>query len=153
MANKKIRILSLDGGGIRGIIPGQILTHVEKMMGKRIGEHFDMIAGTSTGGILACALLFPGDQNPKKPKYSAQEVVNLYFDWGGDIFEIPFFHKIRSAAGLLDEKFPDDGLEEALETYFGDKKVSEVLKPTVITAYDINRRKTEFFTQHDALKS
>lgn len=153
MKDKKIRILSIDGGGIRGIIPGQILTHIEKLLGYRIGEHFDMIAGTSTGGILSCALLFPNNQNPPKPKYSAQEVVDLYFKWGGDIFEIPFFHRIRSGAGLLDEKYPADGLEEALETYFENKKLSELLKPTVITAYDIYNRKTEFFTQHDAVSN
>lgn len=151
MADKKIRILSIDGGGIKGIIPGQILARIEtELSKKRIAEHFDMIAGTSTGGILACALLCPEDEPGEKPKYSAEEVVDLYFRWGGDIFEIPLFHKIRTVGGLLDEKYPSDGIKEALQTYFADKKLSELLKPTLITAYDVRARKTEFFTQHDA---
>lgn len=153
MAKKKI-ILSIDGGGIRGIIPGQILTHIEHLLKEinddptyRIADHFDLIAGTSTGGILACAYLL-GDFG--RPKYSAEEVVDLYFERGDDIFSIPFFHKIRSAAGLFDEKYPAEGLEEALLDYFGDAKLSDLLKPSLITAYDIKRRKAHFFTQHDA---
>ena len=80
--NKKYRILSIDGGGIRGIVPGRILSHIESLLGKRIGELFDMIAGTSTGGILTCALLFPDQKDPAKPGYSADEVVDLYFEYG-----------------------------------------------------------------------
>jgi patatin-like phospholipase/acyl hydrolase len=59
---KLVRILSIDGGGIRGIIPGQILVTVEEKLkartgdeNARIADYFDLIAGTSTGGILACA--------------------------------------------------------------------------------------------------
>jgi patatin-like phospholipase/acyl hydrolase len=56
---KKIRILSVDGGGIRGVIPGTILAQLEKILQKKsnserkLGDYFDMIAGTSTGGILS----------------------------------------------------------------------------------------------------
>jgi len=153
MAKKKI-ILSIDGGGIRGIVPGQILTHIERLLKEiyddptyKIADHFDLIAGTSTGGILACAFLL---SEFGRPKYSAEEVVEIYFERGDDIFSIPLFHRIRTAGGLLDEKYPAAGLEETLQDYFGDAKLSELLKPTLITAYDIKRRKAHFFTQHDA---
>ena len=153
MAKKKI-ILSIDGGGIRGIVPGQILTHIERLLKEiyddptyKIADHFDLIAGTSTGGILACAYLL---SDFGRPKYTAEEVVEIYFERGDDIFSIPLFHRIRSAGGLLDEKYPAEGLEETLEDYFGDTKLSDLLKPSLITAYDIKRRKAHFFTQHDA---
>jgi patatin-like phospholipase/acyl hydrolase len=153
MAKKKI-ILSIDGGGIRGIIPGQILTHIEGLLKEiyddstyKIADHFDLIAGTSTGGILACAYLL---SEYGRPKYTAEEVVDIYFERGDDIFTIPLFHRIRSAAGVLDEKYPAEGLEETLQDYFGDAKLSDLLKPSLITAYDIKRRKAHFFTQHDA---
>ena len=153
MAKKKI-ILSIDGGGIRGIVPGQILIHIERLLKEifddstyKIADHFDLVAGTSTGGILACAYLM---SEFDRPKYTAEEVVDIYFERGDDIFTIPLFHKIRSAGGVLDEKYPADGLEETLQDYFGDAKLSELLKPTLITAYDIKRRKAHFFTQHDA---
>jgi patatin-like phospholipase/acyl hydrolase len=153
MAKKKI-ILSIDGGGIRGIVPGQILTHIERLLKEiyddstyKIADHFDLIAGTSTGGILACAYLL---SDYGRPKYTAEEVVDIYFERGDDIFTIPLYHKIISAGGVLDEKYPEAGLEETLQDYFGDAKLSDLLKPSLITAYDIKRRKAHFFTQHDA---
>jgi patatin-like phospholipase/acyl hydrolase len=156
---KKItRILSLDGGGIRGIIPGQILVILEEKIkvktgneNARIADYFDLIAGTSTGGILACALLCPDPENPVRPRFTAQEVVNLYLERGDEIFSIPFFHKIRSGSGTLDEKYPTDELEKALDDYFNGLKLSQLLKPCLITSYDIQRRQGHFFTSHDAI--
>lgn len=153
MAKKQI-VLSIDGGGIRGIIPGQILTHVERLLKEifedstyKIADHFDLVAGTSTGGILGMAYLMP---DFGRPMYTAEEVVDIYFERGDDIFDVPFYHKLRTAGGLLDEKYPAAGLEETLDDYFGEVKLSELLKPTLFTAYDIKRRKAHFFTQHDA---
>ncbi len=156
MAIKKV-ILSIDGGGIRGIIPGQVLLHTEKLLqqisgdkDRRIADHFDLIAGTSTGGILSCAYLMPGKDG--RPKYKAPEVVNIYFERGQEIFTNTLMHRIKSLGGVLDEKYTAEGLEKALLDYFGDTKLNELLKPTLITAYDIRRRRAMFFTQHDAHK-
>ncbi len=154
---KLTRILSIDGGGIRGIIPGQILVSLEKMLqqktGKRglhISDCFDLIAGTSTGGILTCAILAPEKVGSAKPKFTAQEVVDLYLERGDEIFEIPLMHKIKSGGGILDEKYPADGLEEALQDYFQELWLSDLIKPCLITSYDIKRRRAHFFTQVDA---
>lgn len=154
------RILSIDGGGIRGIIPGQVLVNLEdklkrksKKQNARIADYFDLIAGTSTGGILACAHLCPDPKNPQRPKFDARQVVELYLERGDEIFNIPTFHKIRTIGGTVDEKFPAGELEEALKDYFGDTKLSQLLKPCLITAYDIKRRQGHFFTQHDAIKN
>ena len=156
MAIKKV-ILSIDGGGIRGIIPGQILLHIEELLqeitgdsDRRIADHFDLIAGTSTGGILSCAYLVPGEDG--RPKYKAPEVVAIYFERGQEIFTNTLIHRIKSLGGVLDEKYTSEGLENALDDYFGDTKLNELLKPTLITAYDIRRRRALFFTQHDAHK-
>ena len=54
-----MKVLSIDGGGIRGLIPAVVLAAVEERCGKRIAEAFDLLAGTSTGGILALALAHP----------------------------------------------------------------------------------------------
>jgi patatin-like phospholipase/acyl hydrolase len=156
MANTKLtRILSIDGGGIRGIIPGQILVHLEKKLQElenkpsaKLADYFDMIAGTSTGGILTCIYLTPGDNN--KPRFSAEEAVDLYMDRGDEIFDISIWQKIKSVGGLTDEKYSAKELEKALEYYLGDLKLSQLLKPCLITSYDIRNRKSHFFTQHDA---
>lgn len=160
MENKKLfRILSIDGGGIRGIIPGQVLVSLEKKIQKktknpnaRIADYFDLIAGTSTGGILSIAYLCPHLNDQTRPKFNAEEVVNLYLEKGGEIFSIPFKHKIKSGAGIFDEKYPAENFEKALQAYFGETKLSQLLKPCLVTAYDIKRRKGQFFTQHDAKK-
>lgn len=159
MAKKLTRILSIDGGGIRGILPGQILVLVEEKLrqktGKhdaKIGEYFDLVAGTSTGGILACAYLCPSEYDAKKPKFSAQDAVDLYLEHGGDIFSISTWHKIRTAGGLLDERFPQAAIESVLKKYFGDTQLKELIKPCLISAYDVEQGKPFFFKQHKAKK-
>ncbi len=54
-----VRVLAIDGGGIRGIIPASVLVELERVSGRPIAEMFDIIAGTSTGGILALGLTVP----------------------------------------------------------------------------------------------
>lgn len=146
------KILSIDGGGIRGIIPGQILVEIEKEFKIKVVDYFDLVAGTSTGGILTCAYLCPSPKDPKKPKFTAEEVVGLYFERGDEIFDIPTFHKMKTLGGVLDEKYPADGIEDALQDYFGDIWLKDLLKPTVVTSYDIKNRKGHFFYQHKAAK-
>ena len=154
---KLTRILSLDGGGIRGILPGQILVSLEEKLQKldnnpnaRIADYFDLIAGTSTGGILSCMYLAPGKNN--RPRFSAAKAVDLYLDRGDEIFDISFLHRLRSGGGITDEKYSEKELEEALNDYIGDLKMSELLKPSLITSYDIKRRKGHFFRSHKAKK-
>ena len=153
-----IRILTIDGGGIRGILPGQILTKLEEIIKEKsgdtdakIGDYFDMIAGTSTGGILTAFLLCP-DFNGKA-KYTAKEAVSIYIEQGGDIFEKSFGHSITSAGGITDEKYQSSNLEKILKEKLGpDLWLSSLIKPCLITAYDIENRRATFFNQTDALK-
>ncbi len=160
MPNTKLtRILSIDGGGIRGIIPGQILVHLEKKLQKldknpegKIADYFDLLTGTSTGGILACIYLCPKDENSIVPRFSAEEAVELYMEKGDDIFDISLKQKILSGGGLLDEKYSASELEDALNDYFNSLKLSRLIKPCLITSYDIRRRRAHFLTQHDARK-
>jgi patatin-like phospholipase/acyl hydrolase len=150
---KKIRILSIDGGGIRGILPGIVLTQIEKKLQEKTGDlnlrlsdMFDFMAGTSTGGILTLAYLTPNKEN--RPKLSAQDAVNIYLDRGDEIFDVSAWQKIKSGKGILDEKYNASELEEALEDTFGDLKLSNLLKPCIITSYDIRNGKPHFFKQH-----
>ncbi|MHC1776149.1 MAG: patatin-like phospholipase family protein [Lentimicrobium sp.] len=160
---KKIRILSIDGGGIRGILPGVILTYIEeRLMAKegkdaRISDYFDMIAGTSTGGILTCTYLLPGSDSAgkptKRPKLTARQAVDIYLDRGDDIFRLSMWQKLKSKGGLADEKYDSTEIEKALNDYFGKTMLSELLKPCLITSYDIKSRRAHFFNQIDAIES
>ena len=149
------RILSIDGGGIRGIIPGQVLVTLEQKLqelsgdqNKRIADCFDMIAGTSTGGILTCLYLCP-DPSTKRPRFSAADAVDLYLQHGADIFDVSIFKSITSLGGLADEKYSAAPIEKILKTYFGDLQLSQLLKPCLVTAYDITQRDAKFFNSAD----
>src|SRR5262249_52012238 len=90
-----IRILALDGGGIRGIIPAMVLAKIEKLTGRPIADLFDLVAGTSTGGILALGLTIP--KNPGAPLYSAQQFVEMYEREGPRIFPRPLLRKLLAS--------------------------------------------------------
>ncbi len=152
--NKPIRILSIDGGGIRGIIPGQILVALENKLreldpGARIADYFDLVAGTSTGGILSCALLLP-DGSSGRPKLTAREVVDLYLKNGAQIFQLSAWRKFMTIWGLGDEKYSAESLENYLAEIFTDTRLSELIRPCVITSYDVERGYGHFFMQHEA---
>jgi patatin-like phospholipase/acyl hydrolase len=88
---KKVRILSIDGGGIRGIIPATIIKYAEEYLQKKrhgttIADHFDLIAGTSTGGILTGLYLTPDKENKNKAKFSAKDAYDFYVNYGYAIF-------------------------------------------------------------------
>jgi predicted acylesterase/phospholipase RssA len=149
--------LAIDGGGIRGIVPGQILANLEAYLqglhgqpGLRLADCFDMIAGTSTGGILTCVYLL-ADPKTGRPQFTAQQAVDLYLNHGDDIFTVPVFKKITSLGGLTDEKYSAAALEKTLSLYFGDAKLSQLLKPCVITSYDIAEREVVIFNSSDNL--
>lgn len=124
-----MRVLAIDGGGIRGLIPALVLTELERRAGRRAFELFDLIAGTSTGGILACALCAP-DPLP------ASELVSLYEEEGPEIFDRSLFQRIRSADGLLDEKYDGAALDRALERFLGHKRLSESRPDLIVPTYD-----------------
>ena len=131
---KKFRILSLDGGGLRGIVPLLVLKRVEEMTGKKIHELFDVIVGTSTGGIIACGLTCTKDG--VTPSLSIDQLIELYTTKGDTIFprRTNIFSKaiggIKSAFG---PKFSPKGLDGLLKEYFGELTLTDTLKPVIVT--------------------
>src|SRR5829696_3388206 len=128
-----MKVLAIDGGGIRGLIPALVLAEIERRTGRRIADLVDMIAGTSTGGILACAL---GKPDP----LPAAEVASLYVEEGPRIFDRSLLKQITSLGGYLDERYSDKGLVRALEGYLGDTPMSAATVPLLLTAYDTEAR-------------
>jgi patatin-like phospholipase/acyl hydrolase len=141
-----VRVLSIDGGGIRGLIPAIVLTELEHRSGRRIFELFDLIAGTSTGGILACALCAP-DPLP------AHELVSLYEVEGPGIFDRDLFQRIRSGEGLLDEKYDADALDRALERFLADKRLADARPDLIVPAYNMTEPGPYFFKTRKARES
>jgi predicted acylesterase/phospholipase RssA len=140
--NKKIRILSIDGGGIRGIIPAVILNHVEKRLQFHSGnpdttlaDYFDLVAGTSAGGILACYYLLPPKPGQEShSRYFASEAIDMYAKHGKEIFNRKLLR-----FGIAKEKYPVAGLEKVLKDCMGEVTLAQSRKNCIITAYDVSR--------------
>jgi len=138
------KILSIDGGGIRGVIPALVLAALEDRCGKPIAAMFDLIAGTSTGGILALGLTIPDDDGG--PKWSARKLVELYEKEGSTIFPRTFRQKVKGLVwSVFEEKYSAKGINKTLRRYFGDTLFKDALTELLITSYDIERRTPHFF--------
>ena len=148
MAKRKFRILALDGGGIRGVISATILKRVQEKIGQPLNEYFDLIAGTSTGSILAASLVL--GKNP-------QELIKIYKDQGEQIFQTNFFQK-NIGYWLKQPKYSNEGLKTVLKYHFGEitlenlREESKKLYPSsnpkatlLILAYNTTQRATNFF--------
>ncbi|MGK7394059.1 MAG: patatin-like phospholipase family protein [Candidatus Cyclobacteriaceae bacterium M3_2C_046] len=147
--SNKIVILSIDGGGIRGIIPATILKVIEEKLQQKLNDQnarladcVDLAGGTSTGSILVGGMLTPD------PHYTMSDLLDLYMKEGPEIFKTNIFNQL--IGGIFDEKYPAEHIEKVLEKYFGQLKLNELEKPCLITAYDIFHRKSVFFTSHEA---
>jgi patatin-like phospholipase/acyl hydrolase len=141
----KLKILSIDGGGIRGIVPAKILAEIEKRTGKSISSLFNLIAGTSTGGILAAGLTMP-KPNTRDPKYTAADLIKFYRERGGEIFYEPFLEKVMKLDDISRPKYSSDGRDKVLKEYFGNTPLEDALTEVFVTSYDIQLRAPVFFT-------
>ncbi len=137
------RVLSIDGGGIRGIIPAAVLAEIERRTGKRIAEIFDLTAGTSTGGIIALGLSVPGEDG--RPLHRALALKELYETKGVDIFRINLWRKLSTMGGYIDAEYTHHILEGILEDYLGETTLDSCLTNTLVTSYDIESRKPFVF--------
>jgi uncharacterized protein len=147
-------ILSIDGGGLRGIVPLLILQQIEKRTGKRVHELFDMIAGTSTGGLIACCLTLR-KEGSSEPLYGIEDLLKMYTEYGSTIFPIhsglvKFFKK---ADDLINPGFSDKGIDQVLKLFIGEQRIKDSLKPILISTYDLNSNQTVFFKTSEASES
>lgn len=132
--NKKFNVLSLDGGGVRGYLSAKILANIEHLLNEEngedvnIGQRFDLIAGTSTGGIIACALAMGK---------SAKEVFELYETLIPKVFT-------PSSDGVFEPKYSNEILRGELENILGSKTLKDVTTDLCITSVDVENSSPRF---------
>lgn len=136
-------ILSISGGGIRGIIPAIILAELERRIERPIAECFDLIAGTSSGGLICGLLTTPNSKN--KPKYTAAQIVELYKQFGQKVFKSNCIRSFFTANGLIATKYSYKPLEKLLKNYFMNTHLSDCLTSVIIPAYQISNRPYPYF--------
>lgn len=126
MEDKQYKILAIDGGGIKGVFPASFLTSIEESIGGKICEHFDLIVGTSTGGIIALAL---------GAGMSAKEILEFYEEDGPNIFKGTKLLRFIRHLGI--SKYDNTALKKALESKFGDKKLGDSCCRLVIPSLNL----------------
>ncbi|XP_054799303.1 patatin-like protein 2 [Prosopis cineraria] len=139
-----VTVLSIDGGGIRGIIPGIILAFLESELQKLDGEdarlvdYFDVIAGTSTGGLLTAMVTAPNEKN--RPLYAAKEIKDFYLEHGPKIFpqHTHFLSDVvKLGKTLSGPKYDGKYLHGLLRDKLKDTKLHQTLTNVVIPTFDI----------------
>lgn len=138
-------ILSIDGGGIKGIIPATVLTLLEQEIGCRTGQLFDCIGGTSTGGILAVGLAKADPAQPDFPEHRAKEMLDIYLNRNDEIFYRPFLYKLQSLWGLLAPKYSNAKLKNILQEELKFATLGNSVCDLVIPAYDLTTHAGFYF--------
>ncbi len=145
---ERFQILSLDGGGLKGIFTASFLAALEENTRKRIVDHFDLIAGTSAGGIIAIALGLG---------FSPKEILGFYKERGKDIFpaQSRWTRALGSVKWVFRRKYPAEPLRQALQDYFGDRRLGESTKRLIIPSYDSVRGDVHLYKtpHHERLKT
>lgn len=133
------RVLTIDGGGIKGVFAASLLAEFEKSLGTPVAEHFDLIAGTSTGGIIALGLGLG---------LSAQEILDFYETNGPAIFA---GRRRRALRPLFAAKYNPRPLHDALIEAFGDKLLGDSKTRLLIPSLNLETGEVHVFkTAHHA---
>jgi hypothetical protein len=166
------RVLAIDGGGIRGIIPATILADLERRIAPRaIADVFDLIVGTSTGGILALGLTV---SEGGRPKHAAERLLGLYlseaetiFPGGGPQtltqrvfgtrdpsawFRDPVELLVRQSSeqeASAGARYPLAGLEDVLDRYVGGGPLTDAVADVVVTSYDLAYHEPVMFSSRE----
>ena len=129
--DRLFRILSIDGGGIRGVFPAAYLAEIERrfLEGSSVANHFDMVAGTSTGGIIALALAH---------EMTARDALGIYTERGARIFQARrgFGKLARGLRWIFRPKHDQQNLKDELLAVFGDAVVDSARVRLVIPSFE-----------------
>ena len=151
--DKKI-VLSLDGGGIKGLISISILNYIEKRLRQKlfnndfkIGDVLDFVSGTSTGSIIGSLLIYPDDDG--NIKYSAHDILSMYVNLSNNIFERNLKHKFRTLWGLAGPMYSNKQIDKVLSEIYKEIRITDLVKPCLFTSYDIDEKRIVIFTNKD----
>ncbi|XP_052478717.1 patatin-like protein 1 [Gossypium raimondii] len=157
---KMTTVLSIDGGGIRGIIPSTLLAFLETKLQEldgpnaRIADYFDLIAGTSTGGLIATTLTTPNQQS--RPSFAAKDISNFYLEHSPKIFpQHSRFNFLASMGNSIKATFSGpkyDGkyLRSLTNQLLQDTTLKQTLTNVLIPAFDIKLLQPVIFSTNDA---
>ena len=136
-----LNILVLSGGGLRGLVPLSVLSYLEHKTGKKTGELFDFIAGSSTGAITAAGLCMGNAYG--EYKFSAKEIFDEYEANSHKIFSSPWYHQWLTCFGLFAPRYLPDKKLKVIEYYSDDLTMGELKGNLLIPVYNIDNNSLE----------
>lgn len=145
---KSNRILSLSGGGVKGIAELVVLAEIEERTGKSITELFPIITGTSVGGLIAGLLTIPKESGSSIPKYSAKEALEIFKEAAPQIFPNELLSGVKQ---VFTHKYSQKPLEKILDDHLGGMRLSEATSRLMIPVTNLNtdEREVEVFDSHN----
>ncbi|KAK9946544.1 hypothetical protein M0R45_012005 [Rubus argutus] len=163
-----VTLLSIDGGGIRGIIPGTMLNFLESELqkldgeGARLADYFDVIAGTSTGGLVTAMLTAPDENN--RPLFAAKDINKFYLEHCPKIFPqdscnfdcLPcttVTDAITMVKAFRGPKYDGEYLHKIVKEKLGDIRLHETLTNVIIPTFDIKRLQPIIFSSYEVKKN
>jgi uncharacterized protein len=144
----KVRVLSIDGGGAKGIIPAVILEYIENKLKElaknpkaRLSDFLDFTAGTAAGALTSTMILVPNEKG--RPRYEMKDVIQQLFK-----FSKVYYRKKdwRTLWGRIGAKYPVEKVKNVHLETFSFWKLKDLIKPTLVTGYDILNREPVVFT-------
>lgn len=141
-----IFVLSIDGGGVKGLIPARILQRIEKASGTPITDIFDVYVGTSTGGLIA--LFLTASDHQGRPQYSVDQLVEMYKTLSKKIFKKSSFFSLRglrSKIGLT-SSYSVKPYEQLLKKYFSNRTIQQAIRPVLVTSIDMQNKTPVYFS-------
>lgn len=148
-SNRRFRILSVDGGGIRGILPSTVLCKLQEMCGgKHPSELFDLMVGTSTGSMIV-AVLAASDKD-KKPMYQTSHLMDIYMKECPKVFSSSTWRTITSVYGIYGGKFSTKLRDELFQQWLGDVDLANTLVDIVIPSFELCAKRPAFFKTRKA---
>ncbi|KJV91154.1 patatin-like phospholipase family protein [Rickettsia bellii] len=145
---KSNRILSLSGGGVKGIAELVVLAEIEERTGKSITELFPIITGTSVRGLIAGLLTIPKESGSSIPKYTAKEVLEIFKEAAPQIFPDELLSGVKQ---VFTHKYSQKPLEKILDDHLGGMRLSEATSRLMIPVTNLNtdEREVEVFDSHN----
>lgn len=137
---KSNRILSLSGGGVKGIAELVVLAEIEERTGKSISELFPIITGTSVGGLIGALLTIPKEQGSNIAKYSAKDALKIFTDAAPKIFEHHWYDGIKQ---IFTHKHSQGPLKEILEQHLAELRLDDTTSRLIIPVTDLASKDTE----------
>ncbi|KAK1301328.1 hypothetical protein QJS10_CPB12g01497 [Acorus calamus] len=155
---KMVTVLSIDGGGIRGIIPGTSLAFLESKLQEldgesvRLADYFDVITGTSTGGLVTAMITAPGKDN--RPLFTGKEIVDFYLQHCPKIFPQRSSGLTATEHNLIEAikgpKYDGQYLHSLVRRLLGKTRLDKTLANVVIPTFDIKLLQPTIFTTYNA---